>query len=592
MLTSFSYNISKRVLLLSSQKNYAVHLELLRNDIFGIIQAEVGVQNFYVWIAINRSVNSKFVVEKCGRYTPISAIELEDSLPSSSPIGKRERCWNLGKNTTVFPIQLNISNLQEGIVLNFGTSPCCCCSSNTTYINTTVLLKEGYCQYDSLNSSVISGNIGMLTNCSESNISLQFAVQTSLLCPRHLEWRLSVENTTAFCVETKSNEYKCTIRLNAAAPDAVISSTSMYCQNSFFLWRTLLNGSEGNASLNNVLPGKDIRDSCIFVLDLHDICTFSVVYSYASATTRLIQINGSSSFSNAACYKTCTRGYVVLPCALAFGLGFVIIVIHVTTKPNSNCRKKCRKGYMPVQGSDSSTRPTFAPSRSPFGVDDLDQTYQRDARQTTTTAINCSDDAILNHINRETPSNFNAPGSSEDKQRNDGNLSTKGDGLVSNDTSDSETEQSRVSINNPQIQSDADGLKSDKQENNFCACSSIDNPQNSHPAASVTINIHGRNVILGDNNTAILSFTEYSAQEQTTADAEFGTKFEQIEATVQAIDTKVEAMDTKVQAIDTTVKDMNTSVQAISTTMTYNMSSLQSQMADINTARDGNDNNT
>ena len=37
-------------------------------------------------------------------------------------------------------------------------------------------------------------------------------------------------------------------------------------------------------------------------------------------------------------------------------------------------------------------------------------------------------------------------GSSEDKQRNDGNLSTKGDGLVSNDTSDSETEQSRVSV--------------------------------------------------------------------------------------------------------------------------------------------------
>ena len=111
---------------------------LYRNDIFGTIQAEVGVQNFNVWIAIDRVVNIESVVDKSGSYTPISAIETDDRLPNSSAIGRIDRCWNLGNITSVILILLDISNPQQGIELDFGTSPCCCGSRDTTYINTTM----------------------------------------------------------------------------------------------------------------------------------------------------------------------------------------------------------------------------------------------------------------------------------------------------------------------------------------------------------------------------------------------------------------------------------------------------------------------
>ena len=223
-------------------------------------------------------------------------------MTNSYPIGRRDRCWNLGQVKSAPPIPLDIFKPEEGIVLDFGTSPCCSCSSNTTYINTTVLLKEGYCLHDFFNSSVTAGNTAILTNCSESNSSLQFVVQTSVLCRNHLEWRLSVKNTTAFCTVIESKKFRCKIDLKSAIPTVVIASSSPYCQNNFLLWKRFSNGSKVNVSLNQLLLKNNIQeDSCYFVIDLQVLCKLSLVYVYANDTPQLILINGSASLQINVC---------------------------------------------------------------------------------------------------------------------------------------------------------------------------------------------------------------------------------------------------------------------------------------------------
>ncbi|XP_062513366.1 uncharacterized protein LOC134189140 isoform X2 [Corticium candelabrum] len=348
-------------------ENYVVHLEDLRNDIFGTIQAEVGVQNFHVWIAIGRVVNTKSVVDKCGSYTPISAIEVDDRLPSSPPIGRRDRCWNLGNITSVSPILLDTSNPQQGIELDFGTSPCCCGSRNTTYINTTVLLKEGYCSYDFVNSSVTAGNIAKLTNCSESNSSLQFLVQTSVLCQNHLEWRLSVKMTTAFCTKKMPKEYRCTIELKAAAKEAVIASSFPYCQNNFLLWKTFHNGSEENASSYQLPSRKGIRDSCSFVIDSHDLCTLSIVYLYGNNTPQLIPINGSTSFQLSVCDHSDEPFYKNWWFGPALGVGVLFTLALVVVFGIYKCRQAKKTKYQRLKNNDH-------PEQSKVAVDRKHQT--------------------------------------------------------------------------------------------------------------------------------------------------------------------------------------------------------------------------
>ena len=67
--------------------------------------------------------------------------------------------------------------------------------------------------------------MAILTNCNGSNASLQFVVLTSVLCPNNLEWRLSVDNMTAFCTKTKAKDYMygCLIKLKPAVSGVAIA---------------------------------------------------------------------------------------------------------------------------------------------------------------------------------------------------------------------------------------------------------------------------------------------------------------------------------------------------------------------------------
>ena len=145
--------------------------------------------------------------------------------------------------------------------------------------------------------------MAILTNCNGSNASLQFVVLTSVLCPNNLEWRLSVDNMTAFCTKTKAKDYMygCLIKLKPAVSGVAIASSSRYCQNNFVLWKIFTNGSEVNVYLDLSPFKKDTTDSCSFVVDSSDICHVSLVYFYADASPQLIPINGSSSLQLGLC---------------------------------------------------------------------------------------------------------------------------------------------------------------------------------------------------------------------------------------------------------------------------------------------------
>ena len=307
-------------------------------------------------------MTTKSVVDMCGSHTPISAVEANNILPSSPPIGNSNRCWNLGRVTPIRPTLIDTSNPHDGIVLDFGTSPCCCGSNKTTYINTTVLLKEGYCQYNSVNSSVIAGNIALLTNCSERNDYLQFVIQTSVLCSNRLEWRLSVDNMTAFCTKTEAKEYmyRCAIRLKPAMPGVAIASSSRYCQNNIRLWKRFENGSEVNASLDLSPFGKDSQDSCSFVVDSYDVCHVSLVYFYSNASPQLISINGSSFLQLGSCSDSNRplRSVWWFWVALVLGALFLTIssyIVYRYCSANSKSLHPTRKGYELVKNSKNSS---------------------------------------------------------------------------------------------------------------------------------------------------------------------------------------------------------------------------------------------
>lgn len=201
------------------------------------------------------------------------------------------RCWNIGNIGDFAPSLVDGDTPESGISLHYGTTPCC--SGNLTAVNVSVLLQPGHCQDSSLGttSTVTAGNVGILTDCSILPSSLQIQVESSILCERNVEWLLSATNTTVYCYENSINRLYCKVNLIAQAHGRKDLSSSYYGKR-FKLWRKYFNGSEVNVSVDCTI---EFPNSCSFILDSEHICRLSVLYSYPSASSEFLTINGTTS---------------------------------------------------------------------------------------------------------------------------------------------------------------------------------------------------------------------------------------------------------------------------------------------------------
>lgn len=303
-----------------------------------------------------RNVNSKKVLQKCGQHAPIEVIEADSHLMTPAPV-EADRCWDLGQATSVNPSLVDGDNPESGIVLNYGQTKCCSGTEKTA--NVSVLLKPGWCQNRTIKAVVTEGNLGMLTDCYESQRQLIIEVQTSILCERNIEWRLAAQNTTVSCNSSDRKQIRCTVGLSVRAPGRQVASSSQYCQKRLQLWIRYSNSSQVNTSIGR-MNGSYSQGSCTFVVDSGDICSLSVVYSYPSALPQLLPINGRLTSIH---LHTCRKQEGGIPLTLYVlpslaGVVFIVLLalsILFKRKKVSSCSKR-KEGYGSVpNGSPTSS---------------------------------------------------------------------------------------------------------------------------------------------------------------------------------------------------------------------------------------------
>ena len=288
-------------------------------DIYGIVQTLPGVENFEVWIGMCGSLNDTRVLRRCGQHAPIEIIET-DSILTTPDSNVTDRCWNVGQ-TIEDPYVTNISNPSEGIIQNYGQATCS--SGNRTQIDVTVVIKPGSCKGTAVQSTVTGGNFEILKYCSGKDARLQIDVESSVLCERNIEWRLSARKTTINCTKTNTEKLQCSMspRTDSTSLDAY--SPRVY-RDRFQIVKRFSNDS---SLVTQMSIGEDSRAPSAFIVDTHNVCNLSIFYVYPQAAPERVLINKTTTLVVNACDNTGRDATVTIVVASVISVVTVITII-------------------------------------------------------------------------------------------------------------------------------------------------------------------------------------------------------------------------------------------------------------------------
>ena len=311
-------------------------MDMCISDINGVVDAVNGVRIYSVWLSLCGLVTDKQAVQKCGQHSPIVIFEQDSDLTTPSPSQLRP-CSNIGQITAHPPEVINNTNGHIEIIIDYGTTACCFRKTNLTTAHVTIVLKRNDCHKQSVETVVTAGNFDMLKSCSESNNHLIIEVNTSVLCDRNIEWRLSLTESKVFCKNEESNHVSCTIELKREI-DGRSLSPSIYCQEKLHLSIKYFNESEVRMALPD-LSMFDSNGTCQFAFNSTNVCNISVMYTNWWTSCRPLKINGTDYFILNSCKDA--RVKIIVGASVGGGVFITIIIIMVVfafkkKRPTSN----------------------------------------------------------------------------------------------------------------------------------------------------------------------------------------------------------------------------------------------------------------